>query len=61
MKKYRTAVVLRPTETQPGPRPPSHVETMTAIAKKNQKGFPNRSCKTRDKPSAVAVNAIASP
>lgn len=61
MKKYRTTTVLRPTETQPGPRPPSHVDTMTAIAKKNQNGFPNLSCKANDKANAIADNAMGSP
>jgi hypothetical protein len=61
MKKYKTASVLKPTATQPGPLPPNHVLAITATGKKNQKGFPNGTCRTSDKNNAVDTRAIANP
>ena len=37
-KKYQLSTAARPTETSPGPRPPSHAATNTA-AKNTMKGL----------------------
>ena len=60
MKKYKAARQLRPTATQPGPLPQNHVLTMTAMAKKNQKGFPKGACSARDSHNAIDTSAMAS-
>jgi hypothetical protein len=59
MKKYRTTTVLRPTANHPAFLPPNHVAAITAIAKKNQKGLPKGTCRTRDNNNAIDTSAVA--